>query len=121
MKPNRIFDVLVVLACIAVTTGLAVVFGSHQGHSRLSNAALADRLGNQHDDFVLTRVFCTTQSGKTFNGHSYNRMCDYSHQNWLCSSGGEVSKTLYVRVRGATFRVVERDTVGGSAPCASIA
>ena len=34
MKPSRTLDMLVVLACMAVTTGLAVVFGSHQGHSR---------------------------------------------------------------------------------------
>ena len=124
MKPNRIFGILVVFACVAVVIGVGVGFGSHQGHSNagLSNSELADRLGDQDDMFAGTTVTCTTQSGKTLDGHKYNRMCDYSRYVGLCSTGtGEVRKTLYVRVRGATFRVVERDSVGGYVPCASVA
>lgn len=90
--------------------------------STLSNRRLADRLGNQNGIFATTSVTCAARTGKAPNGRRYNRWCNYSRYVGLCSPGtGEIRKMLYVRVRGATFRVVQRQRLGGFVRCASVA
>jgi hypothetical protein len=107
----------------AIVVGGLVAFAWPGASPRLTNEALADKLGDQAPLGLRgTVVDCTSRSG-TVLGHRYNRVCMKGVLYGYCEPGtGETKDKLFVlvSVRKRQYEIVYKKRTEHYQPCEGV-